>query len=52
MSENKRWSDRLTDDRTKDAKDIEDWMHGSGSKVFAVILIALVVWAVVSMFWK
>lgn len=52
MSENKRWSDRLADDRTKDAKDIDDWMHGGGSKVFAVILIVLVVWAVVSLFWK
>lgn len=52
MSENKRWSDRLADNRSQDAKDIDDWMHGNGSKVFAVILIAIGVWAVVSMVWK
>lgn len=52
MSENKRWSDQLADDRTKDAKEIDDWMHGSGAKVFAVVLIALVVWGVVSLFWN
>ena len=52
MSDNKRWSERLADDRSKDAKDIDDWMNGQGSKVFAVILIALAVWALVSVFWK
>lgn len=52
MSENKSWSERLADNRTKDAREIDDWMHGSGAKVFAVILIALAAWAIVSVFWK
>lgn len=39
-------------DRNKGKKrEIEDWMNGDGSKVMAVIMIALAIWFVVSLFW-
>lgn len=51
MSE-KNFKDRLADDRARNDREIGDWMNGDGSKVLAVILIALVIWGVVSLFWK
>lgn len=50
MSKQKFW-DRLSDKNDGDKREIEDWMAGDGSKVMAVMLIALVIWGIVSIFW-
>lgn len=51
MSE-QRLRDRMADDRARNNREIQDWMNGDGGKVLAVILIALVLWGVVSSVWQ
>lgn len=51
MSENNS-SNKKSDDRARTDREIGDWMNGDGSKVLAVILIALVLWGIFSQFWK
>lgn len=51
VSENN-WKSRFTDERERDKKEIQDWMDGSGSKLFAAATILIVGWLIVSFFWK
>lgn len=44
--------DRVMDQSAKDKKEIDDWLAGSGSKVFGLLLVALCVWGVVRLFWS
>lgn len=51
MSE-KHWKDRLADERSRDRKEIDDWMYGPGGKVLGVMIVLLGIWFVVRMFWS
>jgi hypothetical protein len=42
---------KMNDKNEGNKREIEDWMNGDGGKVMALILIALGVWFVVSLFW-
>lgn len=47
MSENK----KVTDNRSEDRKQVDEWMNGSGQLVLGIVGIVLVLWFIVSIFW-
>jgi hypothetical protein len=51
MSE-RNFKERVLDQKSKDKKEIEDWMFGSGGKVLGAILVLLGIWTVVRLFWS
>ncbi|MCC3292987.1 hypothetical protein [Arthrobacter sp. zg-Y1110] len=49
MSE-RNFKERVKSDRDKDKQAIEDWMAGSGSKVFGGVIILVGVWFIINLF--
>lgn len=44
------WKDRFNSGRDEDRRNIQDWMYGDGSKVFAALIVVLAAWFVISLF--
>ncbi|MGK3708660.1 hypothetical protein [Arthrobacter sp. IK3] len=49
MSE-RTFKDRIKSERDKDKQEIEDWMAGSGSKVFGIAVVVLAAWFIINIF--